>query len=86
MIFFINMFYVVQEPDDQEAPDDHDASPPEDTTLYPHSSGTQYQQVTEELDWLKLTMLILKAIDVYGQVCSFTPSLKTPEENDAFCL
>ncbi|XP_057193293.1 probable ubiquitin carboxyl-terminal hydrolase FAF-X isoform X1 [Triplophysa rosa] len=33
-----------EEPDDQEAPDDHDASPPEDTTLYPHSSGTQYQQ------------------------------------------
>lgn len=33
-----------EEPDEQEAPDDHDASPPEDTTLYPHSPGTQYQQ------------------------------------------
>ncbi|KAG9348967.1 hypothetical protein JZ751_029284 [Albula glossodonta] len=32
------------EPDDQEAPDEHDSSPPEDTTLYPHSPGTQYQQ------------------------------------------
>lgn len=36
----------VQEPDDQEAPDEHDSSPPEDTALYPHSPGTQYQQVT----------------------------------------
>uniref|UniRef100_A0A673JPZ7 ubiquitinyl hydrolase 1 n=1 Tax=Sinocyclocheilus rhinocerous TaxID=307959 RepID=A0A673JPZ7_9TELE len=34
----------VQEPDDQEAPDEHDSSPPEDTALYPHSPGTQYQQ------------------------------------------
>ncbi|XP_073726699.1 ubiquitin carboxyl-terminal hydrolase 9X-like isoform X2 [Misgurnus anguillicaudatus] len=33
-----------EEPDDQETPDDHDSSPPEDTTLYPHSAGTQYQQ------------------------------------------
>ncbi|XP_030636958.1 probable ubiquitin carboxyl-terminal hydrolase FAF-X [Chanos chanos] len=33
-----------EEPDDQEAPDDHDSSPPEDTALYPHSPGTQYQQ------------------------------------------
>uniref|UniRef100_A0A671PX33 ubiquitinyl hydrolase 1 n=1 Tax=Sinocyclocheilus anshuiensis TaxID=1608454 RepID=A0A671PX33_9TELE len=35
-----------EEPDDQEAPDEHDSSPPEDTALYPHSPGTQYQQVT----------------------------------------
>uniref|UniRef100_A0AAY4DNT3 ubiquitinyl hydrolase 1 n=1 Tax=Denticeps clupeoides TaxID=299321 RepID=A0AAY4DNT3_9TELE len=34
-----------EEPDDQEAPDDHDSSPPEDTALYPHSPGTQYPQV-----------------------------------------
>ncbi|XP_017336947.1 probable ubiquitin carboxyl-terminal hydrolase FAF-X isoform X3 [Ictalurus punctatus] len=34
-----------EEPDDQEAPDDHESSPPEDTALYPHSPGTQYQQV-----------------------------------------
>ncbi|XP_067231011.1 ubiquitin carboxyl-terminal hydrolase 9X-like isoform X4 [Chanodichthys erythropterus] len=34
----------VLEPDDQEAPDEHDSSPPEDTALYPHSPGTQYQQ------------------------------------------
>ncbi|KAF4080000.1 hypothetical protein AMELA_G00165480 [Ameiurus melas] len=33
-----------EEPDDQEAPDDHESSPPEDTALYPHSSGAQYQQ------------------------------------------
>ncbi|XP_062303511.1 probable ubiquitin carboxyl-terminal hydrolase FAF-X isoform X2 [Osmerus eperlanus] len=34
-----------EEPDDQEAPDDHDSSPPEDTALYPHPpAGTQYQQ------------------------------------------
>ncbi|KAI5108937.1 putative ubiquitin carboxyl-terminal hydrolase FAF-X isoform X3, partial [Silurus meridionalis] len=33
-----------EEPDDQEAPDDHESSPPEDTALYPHSPGTQYQQ------------------------------------------
>ncbi|XP_076872060.1 LOW QUALITY PROTEIN: ubiquitin carboxyl-terminal hydrolase 9X-like [Brachyhypopomus gauderio] len=33
-----------EEPDDQEAPDDHDSSPPEDTALYPHPTGTQYQQ------------------------------------------
>ncbi|XP_060785795.1 probable ubiquitin carboxyl-terminal hydrolase FAF-X isoform X7 [Neoarius graeffei] len=32
------------EPDEQEAPDDQDSSPPEDTSLYPHSPGTQYQQ------------------------------------------
>ncbi|XP_053482762.1 probable ubiquitin carboxyl-terminal hydrolase FAF-X isoform X3 [Ictalurus furcatus] len=30
--------------DEQEAPDDQDSSPPEDTSLYPHSPGTQYQQ------------------------------------------
>lgn len=46
----VKLFIFVQEPDDQEAPDDHDASPPEDTTLYPHSPGTQYQQVKEEPD------------------------------------
>ncbi|XP_053493583.1 probable ubiquitin carboxyl-terminal hydrolase FAF-X isoform X2 [Ictalurus furcatus] len=33
-----------EEPDDQEAPDDHESSPPEDTALYPHSPGAQYQQ------------------------------------------
>ncbi|XP_051561998.1 probable ubiquitin carboxyl-terminal hydrolase FAF-X isoform X1 [Myxocyprinus asiaticus] len=33
-----------EEPDDQEAPDEHDSTPPEDTALYPHSPGTQYQQ------------------------------------------
>lgn len=42
----------VQEPDDQEAPDEHDSSPPEDTALYPHSPGTQYQQVTLPLLYL----------------------------------
>ncbi len=36
----------VQEPDDPEAPDEHDSSPPEDTALYPHPPATQYQQVT----------------------------------------
>ncbi|XP_039510750.1 probable ubiquitin carboxyl-terminal hydrolase FAF-X isoform X2 [Pimephales promelas] len=36
-----------EEPDDQEAPDEHDSTPPEDTALYPHSPATpsQYQQV-----------------------------------------
>ncbi|XP_062862625.1 probable ubiquitin carboxyl-terminal hydrolase FAF-X isoform X2 [Trichomycterus rosablanca] len=32
------------EPDDQEAHDDQDTSPPEDTSLYPNSPGTQFQQ------------------------------------------
>ncbi|MGH0127356.1 UNVERIFIED_CONTAM: hypothetical protein FKN15_039386 [Acipenser sinensis] len=32
------------EPDDQDAPDDHDSSPPEDAPLYPHSPGSQFQQ------------------------------------------
>ncbi|XP_039770608.1 probable ubiquitin carboxyl-terminal hydrolase FAF-X isoform X4 [Ornithorhynchus anatinus] len=32
------------EPDDQEAPDEHESSPPEDAPLYPHSPGSQYQQ------------------------------------------
>ncbi|XP_047391135.1 probable ubiquitin carboxyl-terminal hydrolase FAF-X isoform X5 [Sciurus carolinensis] len=31
-------------PDDQDAPDEHESSPPEDVTLYPHSPGSQYQQ------------------------------------------
>ncbi|KAG2456362.1 USP9X hydrolase, partial [Polypterus senegalus] len=35
-----------EEPDDQEAPDDHDSSPPEDASLYPHSPSTQYQQTS----------------------------------------
>uniref|UniRef100_A0A8C4PQ71 USP domain-containing protein n=1 Tax=Equus asinus asinus TaxID=83772 RepID=A0A8C4PQ71_EQUAS len=33
-----------EEPDDQDAPDEHESSPPEDAPLYPHSSGSQYQQ------------------------------------------
>ncbi|KAG8450507.1 hypothetical protein GDO86_002966 [Hymenochirus boettgeri] len=33
-----------EEPDDQEAPEEHESSPPEDAPLYPHSPGTQYQQ------------------------------------------
>ncbi|XP_076857711.1 ubiquitin carboxyl-terminal hydrolase 9X isoform X8 [Brachyhypopomus gauderio] len=33
-----------EEQDDQEVPEDQDSSPPEDTSLYPHSPGTQYQQ------------------------------------------
>ncbi|XP_060689535.1 probable ubiquitin carboxyl-terminal hydrolase FAF-X isoform X2 [Hemiscyllium ocellatum] len=33
-----------EEPDDQDAPDDHDSSPPEDAPLYPHSPSSQYQQ------------------------------------------
>ncbi|MGH0135317.1 UNVERIFIED_CONTAM: hypothetical protein FKN15_029066 [Acipenser sinensis] len=33
-----------EEPDDQDAPDDHDSSPPEDAPLYPHSPGSQFQQ------------------------------------------
>uniref|UniRef100_A0A8C9SFP8 ubiquitinyl hydrolase 1 n=1 Tax=Scleropages formosus TaxID=113540 RepID=A0A8C9SFP8_SCLFO len=32
------------EPEDQDAPEEHDASPPEDSTLYPNPPGTQYQQ------------------------------------------
>ncbi|KAK7155926.1 hypothetical protein R3I93_010558 [Phoxinus phoxinus] len=37
-----------EEPDDQEAPDEHDSTPPEDTALYPHSAATpaQYPQVS----------------------------------------
>jgi hypothetical protein len=40
-----------QEPDDQEATEDHDSSPPEDTALYPHNPApaTQFQQVTHTL-------------------------------------
>ncbi|CDQ82263.1 unnamed protein product [Oncorhynchus mykiss] len=36
-----------EEPDDQEAPEDQDTSPPDDISLYPHSSPgttTQFQQ------------------------------------------
>ncbi|XP_052519968.1 probable ubiquitin carboxyl-terminal hydrolase FAF-X [Budorcas taxicolor] len=33
-----------EEPDDQEAPDEHESSPQEDAPLYPHSSGSHYQQ------------------------------------------
>uniref|UniRef100_A0A8I3PGN0 ubiquitinyl hydrolase 1 n=1 Tax=Canis lupus familiaris TaxID=9615 RepID=A0A8I3PGN0_CANLF len=33
-----------EEPDDQDAPDEHESSLPEDTSLYPHSSGSHYQQ------------------------------------------
>ncbi|XP_045061562.1 probable ubiquitin carboxyl-terminal hydrolase FAF-X isoform X2 [Coregonus clupeaformis] len=35
-----------EEPDDQEATEDHDSSPPEDTALYPHNPApaTQFQQ------------------------------------------
>ncbi|XP_059944215.1 probable ubiquitin carboxyl-terminal hydrolase FAF-X isoform X5 [Mesoplodon densirostris] len=33
-----------EEPDDQDAPDEHESSPPEDAPLYPHSSGSHYQQ------------------------------------------
>ncbi|XP_059824246.1 probable ubiquitin carboxyl-terminal hydrolase FAF-X isoform X2 [Mobula hypostoma] len=33
-----------EEPDDQDAPDEHDSSPPEDAPLYPHSPNSQYQQ------------------------------------------
>ncbi|XP_035506818.2 probable ubiquitin carboxyl-terminal hydrolase FAF-X isoform X8 [Scophthalmus maximus] len=37
-----------EEPDETEAPDDQDSSPPEDTSLYPHSPGTaQFQQHRE---------------------------------------
>ncbi|XP_016322836.1 ubiquitin carboxyl-terminal hydrolase 9X [Sinocyclocheilus anshuiensis] len=32
------------EPDEQEALDEQDTSPPEDTALYPHSTGTKFQQ------------------------------------------
>uniref|UniRef100_A0A7N9CH42 Ubiquitin specific peptidase 9 Y-linked n=1 Tax=Macaca fascicularis TaxID=9541 RepID=A0A7N9CH42_MACFA len=34
-----------EEPDDQDAPDEHEPSPSEDAPLYPHSPGCQYQQV-----------------------------------------
>ncbi|XP_067314752.1 ubiquitin carboxyl-terminal hydrolase 9X-like isoform X2 [Pseudorasbora parva] len=33
-----------EEPDDQEAPDEQDSTPPEDTALYPPAPGSQYQQ------------------------------------------
>ncbi|KAL8190418.1 UNVERIFIED_CONTAM: putative ubiquitin carboxyl-terminal hydrolase FAF-X, partial [Gekko kuhli] len=33
-----------EEPDDPDAPDEHESSPPEDAPLYPHSPGSQYQQ------------------------------------------
>ncbi|XP_073422132.1 ubiquitin carboxyl-terminal hydrolase 9X isoform X1 [Dendrobates tinctorius] len=35
---------VIVEPDDQDAPEEHESSPPEDAPLYPHSPGSQYQQ------------------------------------------
>lgn len=38
-----------EEPEDQEAPDEHDSSPPEDTALYPHPPGPQYQQANPHL-------------------------------------
>lgn len=37
--------FKLQEPDDPDAPDEHESSPPEDAPLYPHSPGSQYQQV-----------------------------------------
>uniref|UniRef100_A0A671PYM1 ubiquitinyl hydrolase 1 n=1 Tax=Sinocyclocheilus anshuiensis TaxID=1608454 RepID=A0A671PYM1_9TELE len=43
-----------EEPDDQEAPDEHDSSPPEDTALYPHSPGTQYQQIMHTSQFHKI--------------------------------
>ncbi|KAM9576324.1 ubiquitin carboxyl-terminal hydrolase 9X-like isoform 3-T3 [Trichechus inunguis] len=33
-----------EEPDDQDAPGEHESSPPEDAPLYPHSPVSQYQQ------------------------------------------
>ncbi|XP_039724617.1 probable ubiquitin carboxyl-terminal hydrolase FAF-X isoform X5 [Pteropus medius] len=33
-----------EEPDDQDATDEHESSPPEDAPLYAHSSGSHYQQ------------------------------------------
>uniref|UniRef100_A0A0D9S0E2 ubiquitinyl hydrolase 1 n=1 Tax=Chlorocebus sabaeus TaxID=60711 RepID=A0A0D9S0E2_CHLSB len=33
-----------EEPDDQDAPDEHEPSPSEDAPLYPHSPGCQYEQ------------------------------------------
>lgn len=41
LMFFLKL----QEPDDPDAPDEHESSPPEDAPLYPHSPGSQYQQV-----------------------------------------
>ncbi|ELK07136.1 Putative ubiquitin carboxyl-terminal hydrolase FAF-X [Pteropus alecto] len=37
-------YQILQEPDDQDAPDEHESPPPEDAPLYPHSPGSQYQQ------------------------------------------
>uniref|UniRef100_A0A5F8AA49 Ubiquitin specific peptidase 9 Y-linked n=1 Tax=Macaca mulatta TaxID=9544 RepID=A0A5F8AA49_MACMU len=37
-------YQILQEPDDQDAPDEHEPSPSEDAPLYPHSPGCQYQQ------------------------------------------
>ncbi|TRY97210.1 hypothetical protein DNTS_013712 [Danionella cerebrum] len=34
------------EPDEQEALDEQETSPPEDTALYPHSPGSKFQQVS----------------------------------------
>lgn len=42
--------FKLQEPDDPDAPDEHESSPPEDAPLYPHSPGSQYQQV-KALSW-----------------------------------
>ncbi|XP_054553726.1 probable ubiquitin carboxyl-terminal hydrolase FAF-X [Talpa occidentalis] len=33
-----------EEPDDQDAPDENESSPPEDSSLYAHSSGSYYQK------------------------------------------
>uniref|UniRef100_A0A5F9C6U0 ubiquitinyl hydrolase 1 n=1 Tax=Oryctolagus cuniculus TaxID=9986 RepID=A0A5F9C6U0_RABIT len=38
----------IKEPDDQDAPDEHESPPPEDAPLYPHSPGSQYQQVNRD--------------------------------------
>uniref|UniRef100_A0A8C0XF89 ubiquitinyl hydrolase 1 n=1 Tax=Castor canadensis TaxID=51338 RepID=A0A8C0XF89_CASCN len=38
-----------EEPDDQDAPDEHESPPPEDAPLYPHSPGSQYQQVKSHI-------------------------------------
>lgn len=55
----------LQEPDEQEAPDDQDSSPPEDTSLYPHSPGTtQFQQVSNSVPWYLFKFFFNKQIPV----------------------
>lgn len=54
----VDLICFFQEPDDQDAHEDQDTSPPEDTSLYPNSPGTQFQQVITDFELLYCLVFI----------------------------